>query len=526
MKRTDGSGLSEAHLHAARRSLRGFLPECRIQYEQGGVGPFRSGPTQEPVLKELTRGECGGPGDWLIVNKPRQSWMSTLCAAWLLRDTLYTPGANGLLICNKNETNSELWSRIRTMYDYLPDTIKIPAGKAGAKEYEFAHRGRLKCTTAMGDDPALGFSIDRMQCSEFGFWSGAGTVWGKLAPALIKRRHARVVIESTPGAQGCLFQSLFFSALEGKSRFKPIFIRWWDYAGYTAPVPDGFQPDQSELALLTQFPGMTYGHLMFRRNALTTIYAGDTRLFEHCYPYTPYDGWMSGNTPAMPEGPLKALLHGAVQDTRELGEPWEPIGYGEKYMIVVDPNGYGNIGDPSAVTIWNLHRRTEVSAWSARMDPVALGEKLAVIGSRYNNALIVVESNSAACYTALTRTGYSNVWSAGKKEHPGYYRTAVNKERSQVSLVEQLNAGQLRIRSRAGLQQLLAWDGSSERVVADGHKHHWDRVVTYQIVADMMRKLRIPDGDSLQVLSSPWGPAYEPDTRSRLDRLADEGPIS
>jgi hypothetical protein len=126
------------------------------------------------------------------------------------------------------------------------------------------------------------------------------------------------------------------------------------------------------------------------------------------------------------------------------------------------------------------------------MDPVKLATILAKLGKAFNNALIVLESNSAACITALVATGYGRVWHDGNVKHPGYYRTAVNKERAIVQLVQALNAGQLQIRSRAGLHQLLAWDGeSNHRISASGEQHHWDRAVTYQIAADMLQLLRV-----------------------------------
>lgn len=494
MKKDSGAKLREEDIEIVRDDLRVFAANSVIQKEQGGVGPMESSSTQEDVLDDLGSAPCGGAGSWLIINKPRQAMTSTVTLAWLLRDTAYSPGANGLLMCNKDETNGELWARLRMMHEYLPDSIRVPCKRSGSKELQFAHGGRLKCVTAKGSDPALGFSIDRLQASEFGFWAHAREVWGKLAPALVKRKHARVVIESTPGAQGSLYQDMWLNSLTGKGMFRPLFICWWKHAAYTIHAPD-FVPSQEELAMMNALSDghstISHGHLAFRRKMLDSVYQGDTRLFEHCYPSTPYDGWYSATTPALPSGPLQALVAESLPDP-PIGKAWESPEPGARYMIAVDPAGYGTTGDPSAFSIWHLRSRREVAAWSARMDPVALASLLARLGRAFNNALIVVESNSAACITALVGTGYPNVWHDGNASHPGYYRTAVNKERAQVQLVQQLRDGQIGIRSREGLHQLMAWDGTGKRVSDGGQSHHWDRVVVYQMTADIFSILSVP----------------------------------
>ena len=124
------------------------------------------------------------------------------------------------------------------------------------------------------------------------------------------------------------------------------------------------------------------------------------------------------------------------------------------------------------------------------MDPRKLADQLALTGRRYNNALIVVESNAAACITALIKGGYPRVWQDEKdvQKRPGWWATAVDIERATGALVRQLLNGQMRVRSRNGLLQLLAYDRDSRRRVGG---HHFDRVVTYRIAADMLEVLRV-----------------------------------
>lgn len=472
--------LDEDCLQAVTRpdgvGFKAWLPLVQIQHEQGGVGPLHMSPTQRPVYHALRS------HPWVIVCKPRQAQTSTLCAAWLLHQVQYNAGNNGLLIANKSETNSELWSRIRLAHERLPPEVRVPSTTEHSREISFRHGGRLRATTAAGRDPAIGMSIDALLGSEFGFWPDADIVWGKIAPTLAKRKHARVVLESTPSSQGSLFQTLLYSALAGTSNFYPVFIAWWKYAAYTRPALD-FKPDNEELSIIDRLPGITYGHLAFRRHMLDDVYAGDTRRFQQCYPDTAHDGWYGGGTPTLPEEDLKALLPHAIRPDPPYMQTWQPPTPGSQYIIFVDPAGYGVSGDPSAYTVFDAHTGVEMSAWSGRVDPAKFGRDLAAMGARMNNALIVVESNAAACITSLVNTGYRNIFNDGGDAHPGYYRTRQTKERAIARLVEMLRTKRLNIRSAAGIYQLLSWDGTGNR----SGGHHWDRVITYQMAADILR---------------------------------------
>ncbi|NBS70474.1 hypothetical protein EBT31_16405, partial [bacterium] len=453
-------------LRAAKRSLAGYLQCCTIPLETGGTGKLVLTATQEDVYRELSSGPCGGPGVNLIVNKPRQSNTSTLVLGWMLREVHLNAGYTGLLMCNKDATNQELWNRLRGMSDGMPPALAIPTVREAAKMLSFSHKGHLKVETAKGTDAGLGLGLDRMHCSEFGFWRDGRTVLSKVFPAVAKRQHARIVVESTPGAMHGAFHDLWLRSLDGRTAFKPLFIRWYDFDSYMRPT-EGFVPTQEELAYALKYEGVRMGHLAFRRYVLDTACRGDTRLFDHYYPPDEYTGWQSSENPALPEEGIKAQLINAEDDPAYM-QGWEAPQVGEKYIILVDPNGYGNVGDPSAYSVFSLTRRTEVSAWSGRIDPNRFGRDLARMGKLWNDALIVVESNSAACITSLVNTGYRNVWMDGGTAHPGYYRTAMGKERAQIALVDALREGTLRFRSRQTLHQLLSWDGNDSRPTEDG----------------------------------------------------------
>jgi len=493
--------LDEDCVQLMRDDFDAYLSQTYIQPEQGeGMCPLVPTTAQWPVLDALDSSPISGAGDWFIINKPRQAQTSTLCAAWLLREIEFGLGKNGLLICDKDATNAELFERMRLMHTKQPAEIQVPANRNAAKELSFPAGGRLKVATARGKNPAIGFSIDRLVCSEFGFWPYAEQVASHLFPTVLKRREARVIIESTPSLHGHYYQKLWYAALEGSSRFKPVFIRWWEHEAYMKDPPPDWRPDLSLLRIMDAHPNMALGHLWFMVDALDSVFNGDMQQFLHSYPMNERDGWLTTEMPALPKEPLMALEKGAYPDNQDFGRGFTPHDVprsGHQYLIVADPAGYGKSGDPSALTVINLSTRAEVAAWSNRVDPSYFGTRCVELARYWNNALLVIESNSAAAITAAIQTGYTRIYSQLDSSHPGFYSTHQNKESSTEALAAALHNKRLLIRSKSGLNQMLAYDGTDKRVVLDGQRVHWDRVVTYRIACAIMRDMKLPEMPTL-----------------------------
>lgn len=469
-----------------------FLNFYMTSLEGGGSGSMGKNlfATQLKVIDHINQfPQC-------IINKPRQAGISSLCLAWLLWQSMYSKGGKGsLLIANKDATNAELWDRLRHGYDSLPPYLQVPSAQSSAKQLSFklkGHTGKIKVATAKGKDPALGFSLDCLVASEFGFWQNAEDTWTKLQGTYAKRSHFRGIIESTPGPQGSAYHRMWLDALAGKSTWKPVFLCWLDYPEYTAPY-DGSPITNEEISYCEKYnrdPEKHIGHIMFRRKATSNMtYADPYSRFDWQYPPDEYTGWLSGGVPALPQEKIKALqLSNDARSDSPIGSAWEQCQPDTKYIICADPGGWSADGDPSAYTIISLYERREIGAWSGQIDPIQFAEKLMLLGKSYNNAEIICESNNPACIVHLATQGYRNLYTDNNKTHPGYYRGAVNKSYAQNALSYCLSNDMLTIRSKEGLAQLAGWTGTYDRQSG----HHWDRLVTYEMAADIIQRRQIP----------------------------------
>jgi len=440
---------------------------------------------------------------WVMVSKYRQAKISTVMALWLLGQIQYNRGLQGVFIAERYETAETVWNRATYAYENLPAEIRIPlkgGTTAGKRELRFTHNGAVRVVTGGGKAPAIGNSPDVMVVTEYPDVPDPENFNQHVFPTVNKRPNARVVFEHTPGLFGTIPHTMWLKALDGKSRFHPVFLKWWLDPSVVPIDDDGNRvdcstlvPTNEELAIIEQLPGVTKAGLMFRRLALDTEFAGDVDLFRHKYPFDAYDGWVLTTNPAIPQDAVRWLLPMSVvvRDDEEkfFEDPEEDEDV--PYMITADPAGFGDTGDPSALTVWNCWDKREVACWAGREDPGLFADRIWRFQKRYGVARtrVVVESNKGECAAILRDRGCQNMHHTNDM-HPGFYTTHQTKVDGRTALVELLRQGELNVRTRATLHQILQWDGEGRKKrskTAEG-THHFDRAMTCSIAAYMFRK--------------------------------------
>lgn len=489
-------GLHEGKIKALFSTPDAFVSMCQIVREDETIGFMTPTYTQRKLL------EAYHDNNWVIVNKFRQAKITTISVMLLLRDCMYLEGVKGLLIAERQDTAEDIFERILFAYQRLPDDVRMPLApgkKAGATQMQFMHGGGIKVLTAGGRSPAIGRSIDRLVITEFGEaqWQKKAAI--NIFPTVNKRVNAKVILESTPGRAGSHHEQMWRSAMEGTSRFHPLFLEWWEDDSCIA-LEKGFAPTVSEREYQTKHQGMSLRNLAFRRRALGTEFVGDARLFSCKYPSDPYDGWLGATDPVIPADVLKAYLAESSPDPQmgaykchEIESP-QP---GHQYIITADPAGFGAKGDQSALTVFDALEQREVAFWEGRESPDRFYQRLLTVQRRYSMALLAVESNAAACIALLKDNGAKNLlWT--NRNHPGWYATEKRLREAEARLVKMLADQDLKLKSRGMLHQLLNYDGSRKKRVKgfDGVTHHFDRARTAVMAADVLSRRRFTLSES------------------------------
>ena len=487
-------GIHEGKVRAMFATPDAFVSMCQIVREDESTGYMEPTHTQKKLLKAYDENR------WLMVNKFRQAKITTVSVMLLLRDCMYLSGVKGLLIAERQDTAEDIFERILFAYNRLPDDVRMPltpGKKAGVTQMQFIHGGGIKVLTAGGRSPAIGRSIDRLVITEFGEaqWQRKAAI--NIFPTVNKRPNAKVILESTPGRAGSHHEQMWRSALEGTSRFHPLFLEWWEDKS-CREMDDSFTPTSAEREYMLRHDGMSPYNLAFRRRGLNTEFVGDTRLFSCKYPSDAYDGWLGTTNPVMPAEILKPWLEKAKKDP-DVGtyacHEFEPPKPGHQYLITADPAGFGSTGDKSALTVWDATDWKEIAFWEDRETPDRFAHRLQIVQKRYLGALLAVESNATACIAILKDQGTRNLlWT--DRNHPGWYATNKRLQESEARLVQMLRQEDLYIRSRGMLHQLLNYDGSRKKRIRgeDGTIHHFDRARTAVMAADILSRRHFTQG--------------------------------
>ena len=479
-----------------------FFSSCKILGEDDFIQYADPTPAQVQVLRATAAHR------WILVNKYRQAKITT-CAAIgvLLRDCMYGRGISGIVIAQDQPTSEMAFERILYAYDTLPDKVKAPLStgkKKGTQHIAFWHGGSIRVLTMGSRTPGVGRGISRILITEIGESIQQRRMMIGLFPAFNKRPNARVIVESTPGRSGSPHEHMWRASLDGRGRFHPVFLKWWLDNSCVAAPPDGADAAQTteERVYTSKHDGITTGHVYFRRLSLENEFVGDPRLFGAKYPSDAHDGWVGSLNPTLPSDVIKNLLAESVREADAVDAGYgcvelEPPDETQPYLVTADPSGFGESGDPSAFTVWNAHTGIEVAFWEGREDPSRFASRCMRVQARYagndeRGALLAVESNAAACVSSLKDRGCKRLlWT--NRYHPGWYATAQRLQAAEERLVKMLRSGELTVRSRKVLHQLLDYDGSRRdaRVSNDFDEvHHFDLARTCVIAADVLSSRR------------------------------------
>ena len=496
---------------AARKHPDRWLGQCKLIDEATSrVGTFRMTEPQQAAYDHVQEHAHS------FIVKYRQAKISTLIAFLGLNRTMYWPGRKGLLIAESAKTAQTLLERQRFALKNLPPVIRIDSELESTDGITWPSFSSMRTLTA-GDGnntPAIGNSPDIAHITEFAEFKDQDNFNQHFFPAVSKRKNSWLVVETTPGARNSTAHLMWLKSLGGNGRFKPLFLRWYLDPSNALPVPNGFTPTNEELRLLEKYPGMTMGHVVFRRVSLETEFAKVGPIgFAHKYPFDEYDGWeIVGGMPSMPTDKIQEQFRTAIPNPTGRTVRFENYDPRRTYLVTVDGNSYGSSGDPSSIKVWDRAARREVACWDEREDPGLCARRAIELAREYGNAKLMVESNKAELIASCRALGYENLfWDDAS--HPGWRATETSKGEAVAAMVDMLREDEIVIKAHETLTQLTLWDGDVSRRVTMGgkRKHHFDQITCVYMAAWYFRRYPL---------------APERSTRPEIQGVTPEGKIT
>lgn len=437
-----------------------FITDGRIKIrpkDGGKAVVMRPSNVQRKVLRTIEDDVKLGRPIRHIDLKPRQVMMSSIIAAFFYAWARTEQGVSILVAAQKEGTVEDLWrQKYKTFLTHdLDDEGKQPETKYNSKtSLEFAgeeNSGSVIDIRIGSPDLGRGGTRQGVHLTEYPYMKNPEQIWAELIPCVPKTPNTAVFVESTGAKPGDDYEKMFRASWEAQKRgelleYRALFFPWTDQEDYfieltaaeEAALKAKLEPDEFEM--LRNAPGMTLGHLAWRRAMIRETFRGDVSSFVNKYPLTPdeafsarrescfdheamffYRKWMIRDPDFRARVVLDAKRNPRFDDS-PAGELWvwgraiRPAQY-EKFTVYLDPAGfYGSETEDyhseSAAAVVNNDTGEVVATWAGRSEPADFAKIGYAIGSWWNTATLVVETNNHGHLTfhELLQLGYRNLW--------------------------------------------------------------------------------------------------------------------
>jgi hypothetical protein len=355
---------------------------CQIQHPQRGRIQFNLYPFQDKVLN------LWKDNPYSIVLKSRQLGISTLSAGYSLWLMLFHKDKNVLCIATKQETAKNMVTKVKFMYENLPNWLKVPAEENNKLTLRLKNGSQIKAVSAAGD-AGRSEAVSLLLIDEAAFIEGIDTIWASAQQTLATGGGA--IVLSTPYGTGNWFHKTWVSAEAQDNDFLPIKLPW-----YVHPERDeAWRKKQDELL-------------------------GDPRLAaQEC----DCDFSTSGDVVFYPEW-LDFIRETTIQDPVERRGVdknlwiWEAADYSQAYMVLADV-ARGDGKDFSAAHVIHIESNTQVAEYKGQLPPKEFGYFLVGLATEYNQALLVVENANIGWSTldAVQERDYRNLYFSAKSDN-------------------------------------------------------------------------------------------------------------
>lgn len=411
----------------------------------GSPVPFILNRPQRLLVEELEGMRRAGEPIRLILLKARQ-WGGSTCIqlymAWL--QIMHATGLNSLIISHQISGSEEIKDMFDRMAEnYEPEKLTLKrVGRSGAS-YRIVERDCKICIgTAERPDSSRGGDYNLVHLSEVGLWKktkgkSPEDIVRSATSGVLLRPMTMIALESTANGAGTYFHREYLAAKEGQSQFRALFIPWYQIEAYQLPIED---PEAFASKLIEQRKSTASGtriesgeyhwNLWTRGATLEAInwYMTERKKYaEHGamaseYPSDDIEAFVhSGQRVFAPEA-VERLRRG-VKEPVAIGEIDEKNAHSMKnvfaedscgcmeiwkypaeereanrYLAVVDVGGRSSKADWSVIAVIDRageDGKPETAAqWRGHIDHDLLAAKAAAIGRMYNDALLVIESNT------------------------------------------------------------------------------------------------------------------------------------
>lgn len=414
-------------------------------------------------------------------------------------------------------------------------------GKRDQKKMEAVGRSRaiyrvggrnckIKIGTAERPDSCRGGDYNLVHCSEVGIWrktdgKSPEDILRSACSGVLLTPMTMIVYESTANGTGNFFHREYEAAKRGISQFSPLFISWFDIDQYSIPFSSDDEKEKFAAALLAgryskvassnrEQPGEYLWWLWEKGATLEAIHwykSERSKYSEHGlmaaeYPSDDVEAFVHSGSRVFDKYKVEALRPGC-EDARFIGEI-EESGFialqsggwrvwkmpaedyrnvDSRYVAVVDVGGRSAKADWSVIVVFDRmplaygEYPEVVAQWRGHEDFDLLTERAAKAAGFYQDALLVIESNTLETHDRdrdidgdqssfilnRLRDSYPNLYARPSSEEAvvrglparyGFHTNIATKPMIIASLVKVIREGLYVERDQACLDEYLSYE--------------------------------------------------------------------
>ena len=404
--------------------------------------PFVLNRPQRRLLAVMEGQRSAGQPVRVILLKARQWGGSTLVQMYMAWMQLVRHTGWNSLICGHLHVTSK---GIKQMYNLMlrkypralldgEERLRFTKLEGQPNVQQIESRECLVITSsARSEDAVRGYDIAMAHLSEVAFWQDSlmhspDDVVRSVCGSVALKPETVVVLESTANGVGDYFHNEWLRATMGQSDKAPVFVPWNEIEMYSKPVDNAqalwAEMDEYERTLWDN--GCTLEQVNWYHHKRKEYRGQHSMMAE--FPSNPSEAFITtGSNPFVPEDldrleegcsrppvftgdiqgdgligeAAKSNIH-LVKDPGQLLKVWElPMtntAVKVKYQTVVDVGGRSAGSDYSVIAVWRVGDEARKSAivaqWRGHIDHDLLAWKAMQLSVFYNNALLVVESNT------------------------------------------------------------------------------------------------------------------------------------
>jgi hypothetical protein len=366
--------IRQEYLQCAQDPSHFMQKYCHIQHPQRGRILFNLYPFQGKVLNVWK------DNPYSIVLKSRQLGISTLAAGYSLWLMTFHKDKNVLCLATTQETAKNMVTKVKFMYDNLPSWLKVPSQENNKLALKLSNGSQIKAKSS-NSDAARSEAVSLLLIDEAAFIDNIAETWASAQQTLATGGGA--IVLSTPYGTGNWFHQTWVNAENSENSFLPIKLPW-----FVHPERDQKWRDQQDKDLGLKAAAQecdcdfsTSGDVVFHNDWID--YISQTTIQE------PFE------------------RRGVDQNLWV----WESVDYSRDYMVIADV-ARGDGADSSTFHVLDIATNTQVAEFKGQPSTREFGHILVAIATEYNNALLVVESNSIGwdVINTIIERGYNNLY--------------------------------------------------------------------------------------------------------------------